>query len=261
MVSVVIPTIKSRKQLLKRLLKSLPSNVEVLVIDNELMSLAQKRNLGYYLSDGEYILFIDDDNYIKKGAINGLVNSFHSSDIGIVGMLACYDNKRTIICDGGSKRNYQTSFTSGKNTNRVLNQVRNAYEVDEVANAFMIKRKLFSVLGGFDEKNFPIDLDEADLCYRAKKLGYKIIVEPKAVTYHKSQTYSCIPDFRRAKNAYYMGRNRILFQRKHKLPMWFVPLFVLSYTICLLVRGKLNMIYHFLKGVLHGVIGKVENKY
>lgn len=258
-VSVIIPTMKGRAGLLYQLLITLPEGVEVIIVDDEDLLLAAKRNKGARQASGEYLLFIDDDNYLDVNAIFYML--FHAKKYGILGMVACYQDKPNLVADGGSKRNYLNGFTWGMNTNRFINELGPyPYEVDEVANAFMIKRSVFEFVGGFDEKNFPIDLDEADICKRIKNLGYKIMMCPRAICYHKSQTYSRIADFRRPLNAYYMGRNKVLFQKKHtnllKYGIYiliFLPLTLLAYAYCLLIRRKPVMFFHFMRGVLDGL--------
>jgi len=270
-VSVIIPTIKGRERLLERLLYSIPKGCEVIIVRDEGLSLAAKRNKGADQATGDYFLFIDDDNSIAAGSIYYAWKCLaENKDIGIVGFVARYDDRRELIADGGSKRHYLSGFTKGVNTNKIAYKLsHHPYEVDEVANVFMLKRSLFKEVGGFDAVNFPIDLDEADFCITVKRLGYKIVMYPIAFCFHKSITYSRIPDFRRPMNAYFMGRNRILFQRrclKRKdyletyLPGFF-PIFIISYCLCLLYRRKPKMIYHFLKGVLHGLQGRTENPY
>jgi len=132
----------------------------------------------------------------------------------------------------------------------------------------MIRIDIFFILGGLDEQSFPIDLDEADFCRRAKDLDYVVAMSMFSLCEHESQTYSRIPNFRRPLNAFYMGRNKILFQRKHCHPVeyliymtFFMPLTVLGYVACLLYRRKPWMIYHFLKGVIHGIQGRTKNIY
>lgn len=259
-VSVIIPTIKGREEMLARLCESIPDGPEIIVVDDEDMLLAAKRNKGAAKAEGEYLLFIDDDNYLDDMAIDRLFRAMDKRT-GIMGIMACYDNKTDTIADGGSCRSFISGFTYGVYTNRDKYSIEKIpYTVDEVANAFIIKRELFESLGGFDEKNFPIDLDEADLCKRVTNRNLDIVICPRAMCYHKSQTYSYIPDFRRPINAYYMGRNRILFQKKHlnlrALLVYFAvffPLFVGAYVACLLYRRKPIMVYYFLMGVYHGL--------
>jgi GT2 family glycosyltransferase len=267
-VSVIIPTMQGREAMLDKLISTIPKEYQILTSSNPSLLLAGKRNIGASCAKNDYLLFIDDDNYLEDDAIEKMLNRMNES-IGVMGMTACYHNKKRRIADGGSMRNYLTGFTWGVNTNKPLNQVDGViYEVDEVANSFMIKRSLFEELGGFDEENFPIDLDEADLCKRLKDKGYRIVMNPTAICYHDSQTYSHVPDFRRPMNAYFMARNRILFQRKHLSNrsllvyfLFFFPVFYLSYIACLILRRKPMMCIHFTKGIIDGISGHKENKY
>src|SRR3990167_4966904 len=263
-VSCIIPTMKGREALLVKLISTIPKRYEIIVVDDEDLLLAAKRNKGARQANGEYLFFVDDDNYLAPLAIENAVGTAEQAGVGVVGFMACYDDKQDLIADGGSKRNYLTGFTTGMNTNAFWSKLcKEPYEVDEIANAFLMHSELFYELQGFDEENFPIDLDEADLCKRAKDRGLKIMVDPLARCYHRSQTYSHLIDFRRSMNAYFMGRNKILYQRKHLKPFQFFVYLVLFiwmtpsyYTISLLLRRKPRMAFHFLRGVLDGLFKK-----
>jgi GT2 family glycosyltransferase len=137
------------------------------------------------------------------------------------------------------------------------------YEVNEVANAFVIRRQVFRWLRGLDESRFPIDLDEADLCRRVKQMGFKIEMCPAARCFHKSNTYSAIPDFRRPVNAYMMGRNKILYAKKHgDLQALLVsPIMTLAYVAVLIFRRKPKLAMEYLKGVWDAVFCRTKNQY
>lgn len=267
-VSVIIPTMKGREEMLKKLLSTIPNDCEVIVVDDENLLLAAKRNKGARLATKNYLLFIDDDNYLKEDSIKRMMWQWDES-IGVMGMVACYSDKKLIVADCGSGRSYLTGFTLGYYTNCNLTKIpKYLHDVSEAANAFMIRRDVFNDVGGFDEVNFPIDLDEADICKRIKDMGYRIVYNPRAVCYHKSQTYSFIPNFRRPLNAYFMGRNRVLFSRKHNnhcgyliYLMFFMPMFVVFYCLSLLYKRNAKMIPHFLQGVFDGLRGCYKNKY
>lgn len=268
-VSVIIPTMKGREALLAKLLSTIPSEYETIIVDDENLLLAAKRNKGAMKATGEYLFFVDDDNYLAPFAIDNALQTCRTIGVGVVGFMACYDDKQDSIADGGSKRNYLTGFTKGINTNASWSELSKApYEVDEIANAFMMHSELFYELEGFDEKNFPIDLDEADFCKRAKDKGLKILMCPEARCYHKSQTYSHIPDFRRPLNAYCMGRHRITYQRNLDNPLrfgvylvFFMPVFVCFYSCSLIWRRKPVILFHFLRGVFDGLRNRRENPY
>lgn len=266
--SVIIPTMKGREEKLLRLLETIPAGCEIIVIDDENLLLAAKRNKGAALASGDYLLFIDDDNVLARDAVRKIRSNFNSS-IGIMGMVACYEKDKTRVADGGSLRSMVSGFMYGVNTNKKIEDIpAEPYEVDEVANAFMIPAKVFNKVRGFDQDNFPIDLDEADICRRIKALGMRVMMCPEAVCYHDSITYSFVPDFRRPMNAYFMGRNRVFYQKKHLKKgeflyylYCFFPVFVLFYSLSLLYRRKLNLIPHFLKGAIDGLQGRRQNKF
>tara|TARA_Y100000310_G_C20612724_1_gene778879 strand:- start:267 stop:1064 length:798 start_codon:yes stop_codon:yes gene_type:complete len=263
-ISIVIPTIPERKHMLDVLVASLPHKHDIIIMDDPKMSLSEKRNKGALKARNSYILFIDDDNVVEVGAIKHALDVMEYDKVGVVGLVACYHDDSVKVCDSGSYRNFLTGFTYDRFVNRSIFAVRfderkGAYEVDEVANAFMIKREVFEKIGLFDNKNFPMDLDEADFCFRAKKAGYQVVMSPKSRVYHRSITYSRWPDFRRKENAYQMARGRIIFHRKHNLYLWFVPAFAIIYLGVICLRGKFNMIPHFIQGLKDGLFDPVKD--
>ena len=77
-ISIVIPTLPERKEMLEELKASIPKNwgiiKEIIVIDDIGLSLSEKRNKGAKESSGDYILFIDDDNVLKDGSIEKVLD-------------------------------------------------------------------------------------------------------------------------------------------------------------------------------------------
>ncbi len=53
--------------------------------------------------------------------------------------------------------------------------------------AFLVDRKRYLELGGFDNMYHPLYYEEIDLSYRALKRGWKIEYEPESIAYHKVQ--------------------------------------------------------------------------
>jgi GT2 family glycosyltransferase len=258
MISIIIPTYKGREEKLEKLLATIPDSYEIIIMDGE-ESLATKRNKGAKEANHEVLVFIDDDNELHPYALRRIEGIFKMrSDIGILGLMATYDEDRNKVCDGGSFRNFTTGFTTDKYVNKKYTEAPDIYEVDEVANAFAIKRKIFNAFGGFDAESFPIDLDEADLCARIKKARYKVLMARNCRVFHKSITYSRLPNLRRAKNAYYVARNKILFQKKHgkSLVLYyllFMPLTIVLYSLVFVYRLQLEYLKYFYKGVIDGI--------
>jgi hypothetical protein len=86
-------------------------------------------------------------------------------------------------------------------------------EVDYVTGAALaIKREILARTGYFDEGFFPIYYEETDLCFRARKAGYKVIYVPKAVVIHLESATTVQGSY----NYFlFFHRNRLRFVLKH----------------------------------------------
>ncbi len=66
-----------------------------------------------------------------------------------------------------------------------LDQLQSTHEVTAVTGAcFAVARSKFEAIGGFDEENLPIDLNDMDLCLRLAERGWTNIWTPDAVLTH-----------------------------------------------------------------------------
>jgi len=58
-------------------------------------------------------------------------------------------------------------------------------EVDYCSAAcLLVQANLFREVGGLDERFVPAYYEDPDLCFKLKKLGYKIVFQPEAVVFH-----------------------------------------------------------------------------
>jgi GT2 family glycosyltransferase len=74
--------------------------------------------------------------------------------------------------------------------------------------SFIIKREILEKLGGFDEDFFSY-VEDIDLSWRIRLLGYKIAYVPSSVVYHKYATFTTSRKF------YYLERNRLVMLTKN----------------------------------------------
>lgn len=72
----------------------------------------------------------------------------------------------------------------------------------------IIRKSIFTKLGGFDSIYKPFYSEDLDLGYRAWKSGYKLIWEPTSAVYHKHE--STISKFPKRFTDYVKERNRLL---------------------------------------------------
>lgn len=303
---MVIPTY-NRKSKLMRLLKSIAendySNLEIIVVDDnstdgtaeevkkiknvtlirndrELL-LAASRNIGIKRSNGDYVLIVDDDNILSKELIQKLLEGFNSKTeppIGIMAPMMFYFKERSRIWCCGIKIGMISSLTKIIGRDEInVGQYTKLIESQGFPNAFMIKREVFDRVGLFDEKTFPIHYDEADFGERVRK-HYKIVCNPQAKIWHdislphkiknKARSLHCYNKIR----AYYCGRNRILFHRRHS-KKWQFTLFVLFFNWFFAIyyievilfgskkvlRERLKIASYYVKGVLDGLTGVTKS--
>lgn len=75
MISVIIPyweTYPEKKDLLQRCIKSLPNEIEKIVVWNNGMGYAPAINRGCMVANGDYFLVMNDDVFLKEGDLNKL---------------------------------------------------------------------------------------------------------------------------------------------------------------------------------------------
>ena len=72
--------------------------------------------------------------------------------------------------------------------------------VEQPAGAFlMVRRDIWSKLGGFDEQFYPVWFEDVDFCRRAMDAGYEIAYIPSVIARHKGgHSVGKIPEGRRA---------------------------------------------------------------
>lgn len=160
-------------------------------------------NFGASKSCGKYYLFLNSDTLIHDNCLKECVDYMKLNDtIGVLGPKVILANKSL---DHGCKRGFPTPSAAfyyylgldRKYPNsRKYGSYRQTFldedtisEVDSVSGScLMIKSKLFEGLKGFDETFFMYG-EDLDLCYRVKKLGYKVVYYPKAcITHLKGQS-------------------------------------------------------------------------
>ena len=224
--------------------------VELIVVDNasndgsrealskikDITLVKNDKNLGYSggnnigikhaLSLGsEYILILNNDTIVEKSLIINLINSAKKGDIvspkiyfakGFEFHKNRYkkEDLGKVIWYAGGKIDWQNVIGIHIGVDEVDHgQFSKRLEINLATGAcILIRRQVFKKIGFFDEKYF-LYLEDMDFCVRAKRAGFKIIFEPKAILWHKNASSgggsgSGLQD-------YYISRNRLLFATKY----------------------------------------------
>jgi GT2 family glycosyltransferase len=156
-------------------------------------------NLGAKHAKGKYLFFLNPDTLIKPNAVKNLVKFLESNKKAAVAAPNLLTKKGTLFDKMGTgELTPKTALFALTFIDRIWpgNPISKKYylmdkpknklrEVGSVpGSAFMITKKVFDQINGFDE-NFFLYFEENDLGQRIKKTGYKIFITPKAEVVHK----------------------------------------------------------------------------
>lgn len=156
-------------------------------------------NLGVKKARGKYYLFLNPDTLFKSNVIDYLLESINSkkeiaisSPVFLNKKLVPYEPQATNILSPLSAIFSLSIVSTLFKSNKFIKKYRitnKQIEVDNVIGVFngacfMIKRDLFELAGGFDEKFF-LYFEENDLSIRLKNLGFIIIADSRARIMHE----------------------------------------------------------------------------
>ena len=204
LVSIIIVNYNGRNHLeecLKSLMKENYKKIEIILIDNNSTDgsiefiknnypsvvikkleknygFAEPNNIGAKIAKGNFLLFLNNDTIPKPDFITEFIHAIKNDpEIAICqSLLLRPDNK--IDSSGDFVDTLGRTYNSRdlpENTRRILSAR---------AASMMIRKKDFFDLGGFDKKFF-VSFEDVDIGWRASLWGYKVVVVPKSVVYHK----------------------------------------------------------------------------
>jgi len=170
------------------------------------------------LTQAPVLVFLNDDVAMRdRNWLKPMVACALRPDVGIVGAKLLFPNGRiqhagVVIGLGGIAAHAyhrQDPRQAG-----YLGRLQAAHEVAAVTAACIaIERKKFDAVGGFDEKNLPVDLNDIDLCLRLAEKGLATIWTPESVLIHReSETRGRTPwssELYRAERTYFAERWRV----------------------------------------------------
>ena len=115
-------------------------------------------------------------------------------------------------------------------------------------------RGKFLALGGYDLRYLPGIMEDVDLCYRARRAGYRLYYEPASVVYHMGQA-SFKKKFGRRGIAVMAHRNNFLFMWKNfKGPAFWLQ--HLAYLPLRLLAALLTGRFAFIEGFFYALSGR-----
>ncbi len=180
-------------------------------------------NIGMRLAEehgADYLLILNNDTLCEPGLLEPLVGAAESDrGIGLLSSLICYaDDRDTIWWGGGNFSKWLTPRYRSQGDKKELLEGSPPLETDWTSGcATFMPVRVYRELGGFDERFF-IWCDEWDLSLRVRQSGYRTVIVPGSVLYHKVGKALGITS---PLTFFYALRNMLIFRRRYmSRPKW-----------------------------------------
>ena len=226
---------------LQRVKKNFPDATIIELNDNKGAATAANIGFSYALTQGaDYILRLDSDTVVAPDFLLQLLNEAkRQSQVGIItGKIYYYANPKTIWSLGAFQKKHDLGAIEFARDQEDGPQFKQPQDVDFAwATGMLLTRQVLEATDGFDPAFF-LYYEEADLCQRAKQLGYRIRSLPPARMWHKIGQSS-----RSAWVATNWSRSKMLYFRKHSQG-W--------HTLFLIAYAYLYAIFHALRQTKQG---------
>jgi O-antigen biosynthesis protein len=144
-------------------------------------------------AQGDVLCFLNDDTVvIEPQWLEEMVSQAMRPRIGAVGAKLLYPDGSTqhggfllgIRLYGGHAHRHTPGTSPG-----YMDRASVVQNFSAVTGACMaIRKELFCQIGGFDERRFPLNYNDIELCLRLREAGYRIVWTPYALLYHYEST-------------------------------------------------------------------------
>ncbi len=135
-----------------------------------------------------------------------------------------------------------------------------------IGNGCVMSREALQKIGLFDEDFFQVN-EDVDWCVRARKLGFRVVYVDNAAIYHRGASSADLSKPIVFSYGYFLGRNAIMFARKHATPFqfaWLIAMMVLgiaarisAFALSAVLRSVMGQ-EHFVNGMIDGFSGRLR---
>ncbi len=157
-------------------------------------SMVKARNVGLTQATGDVVAYVDDDTTVCKDWSTRI--------------LECYKDESV----GGAGGRVVNVLNSGAGVDGFSILTTEPVEVNRIRGCNMsFKRSVLTAIDGFDEYFVGSCFrEERDLCFRVRRLGYKLIYNPQALVYHdfRGRVLDC-------QQVYWLAYNNAYFYLKN----------------------------------------------
>lgn len=147
-------------------------------------------NVGARATDGDYLLFLNNDTeVVTPDWIERLLYFATAPDVGAVGAKLLYPGGGVqhvgVLLGMGGVAGHFGSGVSAEDPGWMGCNVL-PHDTSAVTGACMlIERRKFEAVGGFDEVDLPVELNDVDVCLRLAAHGWRTICNTQAILIHR----------------------------------------------------------------------------
>ena len=191
---------------------------------DQLFNFSAINNFAAKQAKGEHLLLLNNDTeVINSDWLHALLEHSQRPEVGAVGAKLYYPNNTIqhagiIVGLGGSAGHSHKCFD--RNDPGYFNRLEAIQNISAVTGAcLMVKKAIYSALGGLDEINLPIAFNDVDFCLRLREQSYLNVFTPYCELYHhesRSRGLETTPDRKRKfrqERAYLRQRHIAVFTK------------------------------------------------
>jgi N-acetylglucosaminyl-diphospho-decaprenol L-rhamnosyltransferase len=149
-------------------------------------------NAAFRQSSSQWFAIVNPDIRIKSLDLNALISPFQNEIVAAVAPLVISSEGKV----EDSARRFPTlllllmrTLLGRRDTDYKVEKT--PYIVDWVAGMFVVfRREAYQAIGGFDDRRFFMYFEDADICWRIEKKGWKVLINPSSTVIHVAQRAS-----------------------------------------------------------------------
>ena len=213
-------------------------------------------NVGirYALDHGaKYVLLLNNDAVAERGAAEALLAAADQKTI-VVPQIVCASDPSRVWYGGG----HVSWMRGGFYHDAGATSAASARDVDFATGCCMLLPVAFFRECGLMDERFFLYCEDAELCLRAVRAGYRIRYEPCAVVRHKVSAST--GGERSPMSAYYGTRNRLMLLSQYRFPLVAFAYVVATRLVKLLSSPFYPAERYVLLGIIDWLAGRTGRK-
>jgi GT2 family glycosyltransferase len=243
-----------------------------LIVNDDNLGYVGGNNVGirYALEKGtDYVFILNSDTKVTPDVLSQLVQVAESDP-----HIAICGAKNLLMEDGHFTWGAYGRLTWGPMLVKTVGrfepdrpEITEPMDVDWViGNGCLMRASVLNEIGLFDEAFFQVH-EDVDWCTRAHEAGHRVVYVPRAAFFHKGASSADFTKPRAFSYGYFLGRNPIMFARKHaNVLQWAKLLTMLTLGLLLrtsfyAARAVLQAVggqQHFFHGLMDGFTGRLR---